>query len=866
MKGNKKGFMMTFLVLILFLLMLAEVVTFVTINITFNQISQNIQGASSTNNYARTLSASADSFDKASLQAALHTLYVYESNASLRKSNFITNFNASISSLMENSTLYNVTPNSIAANVINAKMGGLSLEYYNKTVPRIIGASSSSVLVNETKVDVFQQSPYTLSASYVENVQVNTSYGKFNYNIPVTATISLNNTQNLLAAQEGITKYIQFDSADNITNIIGNTYALSGNTVGFQYGLVVSVPTGQTCSTLNSYLPFTTAPFNKTEIIVTPDASSITNSICFAANNYGGLITTAIGSNTPTNPYLVYASGSSIINQLKTGEHVLLYGPGLDTLNISNLQKAAANGYYFASPYAMSYGDIASDSVLHQSQNGIFTLSNYDTQTGAFDGYTSNIVVSNTGLVSGNSITMVIWANRLGYGNQGTRGIMLSQGNTYIDTCWQGNVLFSSFTSGQTLTSGGGCPAANNWIQYVATYNGVATTLYLNGVPVATGTQTGNIAQYSVDIGQYSPGSYNFNGLISNVQIYNTSLSASQVQTLYQRGISGLPIANDGLVGWWPLNGNAKDYSGLNNNGIQTNVIYTLPANYVRDSIMINNHTTGLQPIPGLLLCNDNSDCANPAFPHLYTGMSSLKVDTSQVQVGNFNGASSYLSATVPQIATSAGQYNTVSFWMYWAGADTQMPFGFNQYDLYEPAGYFGFNTGNGDVYGISSSGLANKWIHVTAIFYNGPYTNNNKLYLNGQSQSLVQELGSANSGTATTNIHISGWGTDGSYLFGGQISNVQIYNIALSPTQVSQLYSEGINGVPVALANVVAWYPLNGNSNDYSGNSNNAANNNVGYTNLLTNYNTPGNNYVQGDSTQNSYQTELQTLGLINN
>lgn len=864
MKGNKKGFMMTFLVLILFLLMLAEVVTFVTINVTFNQISQNIQGASSTNNYARTLSASADSFDKASLQAALHTLYVYESNASLRKSNFITNFNASISSLMENSTLYNVTPNSIAANVINAKMGGLSLEYYNKTVPRIIGASSSSVLVNETKVDVFQQSPYTLSASYVENVQVNTSYGKFNYNIPVTATISLNNTQNLLAAQEGITKYVQFDSADNITNIIGNTYALSGNTVGFQYGLVVSVPTGQTCSTLNSYLPFTTAPFNKTEIIVTPDASSITNSICFAANNYGGLITTAIGSNTPTNPYLVYASGSSIINQLKTGEHVLLYGPGLDTLNISNLQRAAANGYYFASPYAMSYGDIASDSVLHQSQNGIFTLSNYDTQTGAFNGYTSNVVVSNTGLVSGNSITMVIWANRLGYGNQGTRGIMLSQGNTYIDTCWQGNVLFSSFTSGQTLTSGGGCPAANNWIQYVATYNGVATTLYLNGVPVATGTQTGNIAQYSVDIGQYSPGSYNFNGLISNVQIYNTSLSASQVQTLYQRGISGLPIANDGLVGWWPLNGNANDYSGLNNNGIQTNVIYTLPANYVRDSIMINNYTTGLQPIPGLLLCNDNSDCANPAFPHLYTGMSSLKVDTSQVQVGNFNGASSYVSTGTTGFPIGSAARSQFG-WVYIKncngaafsyGSETTA----GQATLYPcstsgtPSGHFYFAGWGDDVHTSTLVPTLNTWHFVGYTYTAG--TNYVTLWLDGKSD--TENFGDSavplNTVLGASDLGMQIGPACG--CFSGLISNVQLYNSALSSTQVSQLYSEGIDGAPVASANIVGWWSLSGNANDYSGNLNNGVNNNVGYTSSGT----------TSSSTLDNYESELQTLGLINN
>ena len=35
------------------------------------------------------------------------------------------------------------------------------------------------------------------------------------------------------------------------------------------------------------------------------------------------------------------------------------------------------------------------------------------------------------------------------------------------------------------------------------------------------------------------------------------------------------PVDLQNLVGWWPLNGNANDYSGNQNNGGATNVIYT---------------------------------------------------------------------------------------------------------------------------------------------------------------------------------------------------------------------------------------------------------------------------------------------------
>ena len=67
---------------------------------------------------------------------------------------------------------------------------------------------------------------------------------------------------------------------------------------------------------------------------------------------------------------------------------------------------------------------------------------------------------------------------------------------------------------------------------------------------------------------------YNYNGLLANAQFYNTSLSTNDIQALYQEGIGGAPIDLDHLVGWWPLNGNANDYSGNGNNGVPNNIIF----------------------------------------------------------------------------------------------------------------------------------------------------------------------------------------------------------------------------------------------------------------------------------------------------
>ena len=66
-----------------------------------------------------------------------------------------------------------------------------------------------------------------------------------------------------------------------------------------------------------------------------------------------------------------------------------------------------------------------------------------------------------------------------------------------------------------------------------------------------------------------------FAGMIADLQIYNTSLDYASVNALYQEGIGGAPIDLQNLVGWWPLNGNANDYSGNGNDGVPTNVVFT---------------------------------------------------------------------------------------------------------------------------------------------------------------------------------------------------------------------------------------------------------------------------------------------------
>jgi hypothetical protein len=107
------------------------------------------------------------------------------------------------------------------------------------------------------------------------------------------------------------------------------------------------------------------------------------------------------------------------------------------------------------------------------------------------------------------------------------------------------------------------------WTQFVVVRDLSTNTLsiYLNGnIKQSWSMRLVGNSPNPLLIGRRTDGYY-FNGFISNVQIYNTALTPQEIQYLYQQGLGGGPIRLGSLVGWWPLNGDAKDYSGNNNHG-----------------------------------------------------------------------------------------------------------------------------------------------------------------------------------------------------------------------------------------------------------------------------------------------------------
>jgi hypothetical protein len=116
----------------------------------------------------------------------------------------------------------------------------------------------------------------------------------------------------------------------------------------------------------------------------------------------------------------------------------------------------------------------------------------------------------------------------------------------------------------------------STWYYVTETFNSIAWTIYVNGTSVATGTYLPNTPNFlnsdNYAILGYGSGGGAFHGQMANVQVYSAALSANAVKALYLEGIGGAPVDLGSIVGWWPLNGNANDYSGNSDDG---NVVST---------------------------------------------------------------------------------------------------------------------------------------------------------------------------------------------------------------------------------------------------------------------------------------------------
>ena len=760
--------MMSTAVLLMFVLMVAELFAFMITNTNYDSLASSISVSTAAQESGGALRLSAHDFASQSLYSALKYLSVYESSPVLRKGNFISNLSYYTSNIM----IDGVVPNAsgYGENVVSADMQGLTLASYNQSMLSSLNNSIGTVEINETRPYIFQNNSYTISVSYVENLRFNTSAGMYAYSFPVNATLNLTGMPDLFYAQRGVLRNIYFASLGSQVSDAFGFPAVNGSYYNFAYGVANVLPAGSGCPALSPEV-------SNSVILVTQNAGTITNSGC--ENGFAGLITEANTLNRiPSVPYLGYAGGVNPASYIKTGEGILLYGPGLSTFNIEDLRNSVASGRYFATQFAPSYMQRASDNTYGTSSEGLLTFGGFNLETGNFNGVNSVISVSSNNLPQGNTSRSIFgWVYFTGNslsGNYPIIGEGIPGGRDAALGVASGNLIFNEV--GDNLQSG--MAVSSGW-QFVGfTYYEGANTVavYLNGQQ-----RTLNLPFIFLTSGNYiGIGGYKasyFNGTISNVQVYNTTLPGVAVSSIYSRGVEGIPISSAGLVGWWPLDGNSNDYSGQQGLVTPYGVTYRLAPSGTPSAEAASFN--GMGYAYGWI---GSSFGSNPVTASVWAYVNSTNN-------GPLYGAASPLSE-------STGSQAVISE---------------NSMNLYAEIG--SSNGGNPLEYTENTPG----W-HLLTLAYSPSGSGEEVFYVDGQEVAA---------GTGTSGAPVYNWwitNVQGSRPIGvngyldGEIANVQTYSTYLTQAQVYQLYKEGVEGSPIGNAGLVNWFLLNGNLDGYVG------------------------------------------------
>jgi hypothetical protein len=302
-------------------------------------------------------------------------------------------------------------------------------------------------------------------------------------------------------------------------------------------------------------------------------------------------------------------------------------------------------------------------------------------------------------------------------------------------------------------------------------------SIYVDGV-VANSVSASSIGDINdagspLDIGAYySWGGHAgyFNGSIDEVQIYNRALSTAEIQGMYIAGSNGArqcSVQPTGLVSWWRAEGNANDYLDTNNAVANGGVSYV--AGEVGEAFSFDGSSGYVEetnPDTSLNIRNQ-SWTASAWVQSSYSGTATQEI-VSRYACG---------------WDCSSGNSALYEFWLDSSGR----------------ASFEVRDTGGNDVATTGKSNLRDgAWHLVTGVLdRSGAQLS---IYVDGalQNSANASALGDVNDSGSPLEIgrlFRQGWASPIAY-FNGLIDEVQVYNRALSASEVLGIYNAGSTGV----------------------------------------------------------------------
>jgi hypothetical protein len=161
-----------------------------------------------------------------------------------------------------------------------------------------------------------------------------------------------------------------------------------------------------------------------------------------------------------------------------------------------------------------------------------------------------------------------------------------------------------------------------------------------------------------------------------------------------------------------------------------------------------------------------------------------------------FNGTSSYAN-----FRANIGSTNVITVEMWVKTSSLTNPigmfFGFGFYNVWTNGGNIGYNTAAGDLYGMNTTqvdnvGVIGIWKHFVFVLHSGS-KNNNKIYVNGEAQTMSQIFNSFNSVNANFNMgegRISSWRNDFNWLMDMNVANFKVYSRELSQQEITNNFN----------------------------------------------------------------------------
>ena len=278
--------------------------------------------------------------------------------------------------------------------------------------------------------------------------------------------------------------------------------------------------------------------------------------------------------------YVISSSGTNSLNRGYNISPVTLTSGHSAVLRLPIVCSSSGTKFSLLSNLEYSYSTSAGNVIINATGTLLGTSSSSNKVAEFSSSAPSYINISHS-YPGQTRLTMVVWSNE--FGGTGTEFTsMCCAWRLFGDPSGSQFIIDPGYPNNQDIAVS---TNYNKW--YMLSFSAYSSgsniyySAYINATEVGSGTTSGPIAYIPYmmfgDQSNCITAGCAFDGELSNGQVYSDNLSQQQIKTLYLEGIHGGPILNAGLIGWWPLDGNANDYSGNNNNGVAASVQWVSP-------------------------------------------------------------------------------------------------------------------------------------------------------------------------------------------------------------------------------------------------------------------------------------------------